>query len=710
MLPTRVLYNNDKKEPNHNPEEEQHEVPPPPYSASSTSSDIYPSQYHVANRSSNTNQPYYSNNDSALAPLLQGHNKTPSAPPLSLINNGIYNNDNSNIYNRSAGPSNNNNNINQPYNDNAITSTPYPAYNIMPSAPRSSDYGQNNNNNNNNNASSPAYPNANYQAIPPFRIQVPDADIPNENESNVQQQQQPQQQQQQQQSPIIENSAPNRSFINSLSSFFKNIKPKGESQYIRNNNNDHNRSNNMNNNTNYNACNHGSSNIYIQNNDDPNKKKRKKAWMIVLIFIIFVIFLAATDDSDSNNHKKPISSRPLPSYPSSTPSPSYPSSTPSPTKPLPTDLPWPPMPNLPLAIQNPHPLSVFYNSSKPISDYPSSQLSTLSLDFDIFTGSIYVISTNEPISWLSYVSKEQQNESYRAKISTNNDNDGTQNLAIQFDGSSSSSYTDLIFVLHLCQHDQIYTKLKLTSDSMKIEVNVNQQDLNLQWKGNLPKFPLATAWQGKELAIQYYTNLNQFIIPPLTASGSIRIESDSSLYNLKINQPIVAKNTIALSTGTGTIDINAFQFEADTIQLSTVKGSIRSPIIAPRKKCYVKTISGKITVTLLPLVTKFNNDGIDDLFVTTKTGDIHLSVLTPIKKSYIETSTGDSTVHFNRSFNGAFNLQSVLGGTYVEDIDNAIEWDIKSGSYKVGRRGKSSSDNEIILKSSTVLYNNDTNK
>lgn len=35
----------------------------------------------------------------------------------------------------------------------------------------------------------------------------------------------------------------------------------------------------------------------------------------------------------------------------------------------------------------------------------------------------------------------------------------------------------------------------------------------------------------------------------------------------------------------------------------------------------------------------------------------------------------------------------------MEDIDNQIEWDIKSDNYKVGRRGKSSSGNEIILKS-----------
>ncbi|KAI9305210.1 hypothetical protein BJ944DRAFT_239859, partial [Cunninghamella echinulata] len=181
MLPTRVLYNNDKKELDHNPEEEQHEAPPPPYSASSASSNIYPSQYHVASRSSNIGQPYYNNNDNTLTPLLQGHNKTPSAPPLSLIDHGTYNSNNNNVYNGSAGPSNNN--INQSYNDNASTSTPYPAYDIMPSAPNSSDYNQNNNNFNNS-VSSPPFPNASYQVIPPFRIQVPDVDIHNENESN----------------------------------------------------------------------------------------------------------------------------------------------------------------------------------------------------------------------------------------------------------------------------------------------------------------------------------------------------------------------------------------------------------------------------------------------------------------------------------------------------------------------------------------------
>ncbi|KAI9305211.1 hypothetical protein BJ944DRAFT_265596 [Cunninghamella echinulata] len=446
----------------------------------------------------------------------------------------------------------------------------------------------------------------------------------------------------------------------------------------------------MNNTTNYNACNHGSSNIYIQNNDDSNKKKRRKAWIIVLLFIVFVIFLAATDDSDSSDHKKPISSRPLPPYTSPTS---------SSTNPLPTDSPWPSVPILDLTIQNPHPLTVFYNSTKPISNYPPSQLSSLSLDFDIFTGSVYVISTDEPISWLSYVTKEQQNENYRAKISTINDKDGTQSLAIHFDGSSSSSYKDLIFVLHLCQHDQTYTKLKLTSNSMKIEVNVNQQNLNLHWKGDLPKFPLMTAWQGKDLSIQYYTSLSQLIIPPLTASESIRIESNSSISSLKIDQPIVAKDTIALSTGSGAIEIYAFQFEADTIQLSTGKGSIRSPIITPRKKCYIKSTTGQITATLQPLVTDIYKNGINDLHVTTKTGSIRLNVLTLIKNSYIETSTGSSTIHFSRSFNGVFNLQSVIGDTKVEDIDSQIEWDIKSDNYKVGRRGKSPSGNEIILKS-----------
>jgi hypothetical protein len=311
-------------------------------------------------------------------------------------------------------------------------------------------------------------------------------------------------------------------------------------------------------------------------------------------------------------------------------------------------------------LTSPYPLTPFhtdYNNPDDLAHLPVSELTTLRIDFTTHSGELHIVSTEHPVTWLSFSTQKRLpigDGGHRFELDstfTQSLDNKTLDVMIKNDHTSGQ----IVSILHVSRHDRQKGQLVVeVGDQAVYLVSQNPdamvQDIDLTLKGSTEgvKFPSSSSgyWKGRSLRLKLLQgSTNSFVVPRLEASDTIELDvSGVAGGDIHLDQSIKAGRLIKLRTRNGSIVMSPpAVMQAESIDLATTNSKLAVAGLQPTKSCSLRSVNGHIEATLLA---KDADTRLELLKAHTENAAIHLTVLSSqIKQTSLVSNLGSITMH-----------------------------------------------------------------
>ncbi|KAI8329134.1 hypothetical protein BC941DRAFT_211751 [Chlamydoabsidia padenii] len=294
-------------------------------------------------------------------------------------------------------------------------------------------------------------------------------------------------------------------------------------------------------------------------------------------------------------------------------------------------------------MTSPYPLSPSYMeyTGDNLGSLPKSELTSLQMDFSTHSGEIHIVSTEDPVSWLSFTLTNHKpidiNDTLETTFIQPADN---MSLKVVIDSNNEP----IVCVLHISRHDRQQGKLVIQVGDMSINM-ISQdpdemiQDIELIITTGSLTLPF-NFWRGRSMRIQTKGD-KPLVLPRLEASDTIELSVE---YMLQLDQPISANRLIKVKTANGSI-VSGTIMQADRIDLATVNSKLAVARLLPRHSCLLQSVNGQIEATIDDDDDDFIS-AVGNLTIRTENSAIHLTSLSPhIKSTSLASNLGSITMH-----------------------------------------------------------------
>lgn len=313
-------------------------------------------------------------------------------------------------------------------------------------------------------------------------------------------------------------------------------------------------------------------------------------------------------------------------------------------------------------MTSPYPLSPFhtdYSDPDDLAHLPPSQLTTLRIDFSTHSGELHIVSTEDPVSWLSFSTQKRLpigdggHQFQLESTFTRSLDNKTLDVMIKNDHTSGQ----LVSILYMSRHDRQQGRLVVEVGDQGVylvsqDPDVMVQDIDLTLKGStegvkLPSSSNSSYWKGRNLRLKLLQgSTDSLVVPRLEASDTIELDvSGVAGGDIHLDQSIKAGRLIKLRTRNGSIVMSPSAImQAESIDLATTNSKLAVAGLQPTKTCSLQTVNGHIEATLLANDDK--NTRLELLKAHTENAAIHLTVLSPqIKQTSLVSNLGSITMH-----------------------------------------------------------------